>query len=103
MHAAVRQDRVADSGRGIRGTFYPGDESRGGGSIGSVVPKLLAILVAMVVVRNVIGAKRQHGGPSRRSRRREAIAEFHRELHAEDSAAPSAGSTRRSGEATNKA
>jgi hypothetical protein len=103
MHATLRQDRVAESGRAIRGTFYPGDESRGGGSIGSVVPKLLAILVAMAVVRTVIGAKRQHGGPSRRSRRREAIAEFHRELHAEDSPAPPAGSTGRGGEATTRA
>ena len=103
MHATVRQDRVADSGRAIRGTFYPGDQSRGGGSIGSIVPKVLAIVAAMVVVRTVIGAKRRHGGPSHGSRRREAIAEFHRELHAEDSAAPSAGSTGRGGEATSRA
>jgi hypothetical protein len=63
------------------------DEPRGGGSIGSVVPKLLAILVAMVVIRKAVGAKRHHGGGSSRwSRRREAIAEFHRQLHAQDAA-----------------
>ena len=82
MHAAFRQQQPAESG--IRGTFYPNDGRGGGGSIGSVVPKLVAILVAMAVIRTVVGAKRHHGGSSMRSRRREAIAEFHRELHADD-------------------
>jgi hypothetical protein len=103
MHATFRQDRQSDVSRAIRGTFYPSDGPGGGGSIGSIVPKVLAVLATMVVVRAIIGAKRQHGGSSRWSRRREAIAEFHRELHAEDSAAPSTGPTGRSGEVTSRA
>ena len=85
MHATFRQHRQADAGRPIRGTFYPSDGPTGG-SIGSIVPKLVAILVAMAVIRTV--AKNHHGGgQSMRSRRREAIAELHRELHADDTKA----------------
>jgi hypothetical protein len=90
MRATFRQSGPTESDRPIRGTFYPSDGRGAGGSIGSVLPKLLAVVVAMVVVRNVVGAKRRHGGPSGRSRRREAIAEFHRELHADEASAPSA-------------
>lgn len=90
MHAPFRQSETTESGQPIRGTFYPSDGPGAGSSIGSVLPKLLAILVAMVVVRNVVGARRRHGGPSRWSRRREAIADFHRELHADEASAPSA-------------
>jgi hypothetical protein len=90
MHATFRQSQPAESGRSIRGSFYPGDGPRGGTSIGSVLPKLIGILVAMAVIRNVVGAKRHHAGSSRWSRRREAIAEFHRELHAEDATPESA-------------
>ena len=63
----------------------PSDARHGAASVVSMLPKLLAILVAMAVVRNVIGAKRRrHGGSSPMSRRREAIAQFHRDLHADD-------------------
>ena len=62
----------------------PSDARQGAASMVSTLPKLLAILVAMAVVRNVIGAKRRHGGSSPMSRRREAIAQFHRDLHADD-------------------
>ena len=86
MHATLRQHQAADAGRPIRGTFYPSDGPTGG-SVGSIVPKLIAILVAMAVLRTVVGAKRNHGGSSMRSRRREAIAELHRELHADDTKA----------------
>jgi hypothetical protein len=98
MHATSRQGRPADPGMPIRGTFYPSDGPRGGSAIGSMLAKLLAVVVALVVVRNVIGARRQHGGSSRWTRRRETIAEFHRELHAEDSAAQAEGSTDPGGE-----
>lgn len=84
MHATFRQYGPTEPGRPIRGTFYPGDGPRGAASVASVLPKLLAILVAMAVVRNVVGAKRRHGGSSGTSRRREAIAQFHRELHADE-------------------
>ena len=86
MHATFRQHGTTEPGRPIRGTFYPSDGPHAGGSVGSIVPKLLAVLVAMAVVRTIVGGKRRHGGESRWSRRREAIAEFHRELHAQDPA-----------------
>ena len=62
----------------------PSDARHGAASVVSMLPKLLAILVALAVVRNVVGAKRRHGGSSPMSRRRQAIAQFHRELHADD-------------------
>ena len=55
-----------------------------------MLPKLIGILVAMAVVRNVVGGVKRHQGGSGWSRRREAIAELHRELHASDTAAQSA-------------
>ena len=84
MHATFRQSSSSEPGGPIQGTFYPSDGPRGAASVASVVPKLLAVLVAMAVIRTVVGAKRRHGGSSGMSRRREAIAQFHRELHAED-------------------
>lgn len=64
------------------GFSNPSNEQRGAGS---VVPKILAVLVAAAVIKMIVGA-RHHGGGSRFSRRRQAIAEFHRALHAEDEA-----------------
>jgi hypothetical protein len=90
MHGTFKQNGPAESGTPIGGTFYPGEGSGGGKSIVAVLPKLLFVLVAMAVLRKVAGS--HHGGSSMRSRRREAIAQFHRELHAEDDA-QSAGST----------
>ena len=87
MHATFRQSQSPDSGRAIRGTFYPSDGPGGGGSVGSMLPKLIGILVAMAVIRNVVGGVKRHQGGSGWSRRRQAIAEFHRELHAGDTAA----------------
>jgi len=84
MHGTFKQYGPAESGRPIRGTFYPGEGSGGGKSIVAVLPKLVSILVAVAVVRKVVGS--HHGGSSMRSRRREAIAQFHRDLHAEDDA-----------------
>jgi hypothetical protein len=51
-----------------------------------MLPKVIGLLVAIAVVRNVA---RHHGGSSRSSGRREAIKEFHRALHAEDATAQS--------------
>jgi len=84
MHGTFKQYGPAESGRPIRGTFYPGEGPGGGKSIVAVLPKLVSILAAMAVVRKVVGS--HHGGSSMRSRRREAIAQFHRDLHAEDDA-----------------
>jgi hypothetical protein len=87
MHATFRQDGSVAPGRPMRGTFYPSDGPQAGTSMASALPKLLAILVAIAVIRNVVGgAQRHRDGGSRWSRRREAIAEFHRELHAQDAA-----------------
>ena len=87
MHATFRQHPSGGPGMPIRGTFYPSTAADGGGSLASALPKLLAILVAMAVVRTVVGAKRGHGGSGRWSKRQEAIAQLHRELHARDEAA----------------
>ncbi len=84
MHGTFRQNGPAQSGGPIRGTFYPGEGSGGGKSVTAVLPKLLALLAVTALVRKVVGS--HHGGSSMRSRRREAIAQFHRELHAEDDA-----------------
>lgn len=84
MHATFRQSSSSDPGRPIQGTFYPSDGPHAAASVASVVPKLLAVLMVMAVIRNVVGAKRRHGGSSGMSRRREAIAQFHRDLHADD-------------------
>lgn len=89
MHATFRQHQSGGPGMPIRGTFYPSSTAHGGGSIASALPKLLAILVAMAVVRTVVGAKRGHGGSGRWGRRREAIAQLHRDLHARDEAGDS--------------
>jgi hypothetical protein len=93
MHATFRQHGPTEPGRPIRGTFYPSEGPGGGGSIAAALPKLLAIVVAMAVVRTVLGGARRHGSSSRWSRRREAIAEFHRDLHAHDAADQPAEST----------
>jgi hypothetical protein len=80
MHATMRQHGYGDIGHGIRGTFYPGGQA--GGQASSVIPKLLVGLVAFAVVRTIIAGKRHHGEGGRTGRRHEAIAEFHRQLHA---------------------
>ena len=62
-------------------------DTEGRGSHGSMLPKIIGVLIVIGLVRAVIGKGRHHGGPSAwRERRREAIAQLHRELHAEDAA-----------------
>jgi hypothetical protein len=82
MHATMRAPGSGQSGRGIRGTFYPAESD--GRSVGAAIPKVIAVLVAMAVVRNLVGAKRHGGEGSRWDRRRDAIAKMHRDLHARD-------------------
>lgn len=84
MHARLMQPGPAEAGRGIRGTFYPSDESMGGRSIGPTLGKVALVLVAMALVRGIVANHGHRGGESRRSGRRRMIAELHRELHAED-------------------
>ena len=62
-------------------------DAEGRGSHGSVLPKIIGVLIVIGLVRAVIGKGRHHGGPSAwRERRRDAIAQLHRELHAQDAA-----------------
>ena len=85
MHATFRHQQTTEPGRSIKGTHPSGPSAAA--SVATMLPRLLAIVVAMAVVRNVImRAKRRHGGSSRWSGHREAIAAFHRELHAEEKA-----------------
>ena len=91
MHATMRPYRPSESTGGIRGVFYPGDDRPGARSF---VPKVIAVLVAMALVRTVI-ARHHGGGESRWNRRRQMIADLHRELHAQEEPA--------GGEATAKA
>ena len=78
MHATLRQPPIGGGDGPIQGTFYP---SAANGA-GSFLPKLLAIVAALALVRVVVRAKRGDG--TGRSRRHEAIARLHRELHAAD-------------------
>jgi len=87
MHATFRQSGPIDVGRGIQGTFYPGGGLADGRSAGSAIAKVAIVIVALAVARTVIGHGARHGRGSGMSRRRQMIAELHRELHAQDAAA----------------
>ena len=90
MHARFSPADAAGAGRGIRGTFYPAEGATERRSFGSGIAKVAIVLVAVAVVRNLIAHGRQGGGESRMGRRRQMIAELHRQLHAEDSGEPEA-------------
>jgi hypothetical protein len=87
MHQKFNQFQPAETGMPIRGTFYPTSVANGAASLASALPKLLMLFVLMAVVRNVAAAVRGHGGSPRSTRRREALAALHRDLHAADAAA----------------
>ncbi|HEX6475607.1 MAG TPA: hypothetical protein VF114_11045 [Candidatus Limnocylindria bacterium] len=57
---------------------YPGE---GGGS---VLPKVIGVVVAIGLIRMIASHKRGHGGSGWADRRREMIAEVHRELHRQE-------------------
>ena len=93
MHATMRSSGTPEPTRAIRGVFYPSDDR---GDARFVVPKVIAAGIAMALVRTVIANVGRHhggGGSSRLSRRREMIAELHRELHAQEEATPPAAGT----------
>jgi hypothetical protein len=54
---------------------------------GSAVPKLLAIVMAVMLMKVLARVSRQAGSPQWRERRHAAIADIHRRLHEEDAAA----------------
>jgi hypothetical protein len=90
MHATMRSTGPTQPVRGIRGVFYPSDDRA---EARSFVPKVIGILVAMALVRTVL-ARHHGGGGSRWNRRREMIADLHRQLHAqEDADAAAVGTT----------
>jgi hypothetical protein len=81
------------------GRGYYGQYPEEGG--GSVLPKLIGVVVAIGLIRMLVSHKRGHEGAGWRDRRREMIAEVHRELHRQEDAkaeadpsAPSSGSTK---------
>ena len=65
MHAVFKQHQPRASGAPIRGTFYPSSDAQERGSAGTMVPKLLAFLVAMAVLRTVVANVKRHVGASR--------------------------------------
>jgi hypothetical protein len=99
MHASMRQFGPADRGRPLRGTFYPSQSSTGGAGFAAAIPKVLGVLLAVLVLRTVARAagRHAHGGSSRWGRRRSAITEFHRELHAQDAGAQEAADSANDG------
>ena len=88
MHARMMQAGPTDGGRGIRGTFYPSDETAGARSIGPALGKIAVALFAMAIVRNIVSGHGHGDGESRRSRRRRMLVELHRELHADHAVPP---------------
>jgi hypothetical protein len=93
MHATMHSSGRPEPTRGIRGVFYPSDDRA---EARSFVPKVIAALVAMAVVRTVIanvGRRHAGGGSSPWNRRRQMIAELHRELHAQQDPTPPASGT----------
>ena len=72
---------------------YPGE---GGGS---VLPKVIGVVLAIGLIRMLVSHKRGHEGGSWRERRHEMIAEVHRELHRQedlkaDASAPATGTAK---------
>lgn len=87
MHATMGHSQ-RDAGGPVRGTFYPSEGPRGGAGAASALSKILAFVAVIAVLRTIARAagRAGHGGSSRWSRRREAIAQFHRELHSQEEA-----------------
>lgn len=91
MRAALTDRTPAAPGGPIRGVFFP-DAARSAKPGGPMLPKLLAILAAVFLVRALVAGRHDQapGEPvagGRRSRRREALARLHRELHATEDGA----------------
>jgi hypothetical protein len=57
------------------------------GNSGSILPKVVAVVAVVGLLRMIASHKRTHGGTSSwGDRRREMVAELHRELHRQDDA-----------------
>ena len=58
---------------------------------GSILPKVIAVVAVVGLLRMLASHKRTHGdGSSWRDQRREMVAELHRELHRADAEADTA-------------
>ena len=82
--------------RGFGRGYYQPYPAEGGGS---VLPKVIGVVVAIGLIRMVVSHKRGHGASGWADRRREMIAEVHRELHRQedlkaDASAPSTGTAK---------
>lgn len=82
--------RASFKGGPIQGAFYP-ESGVGERSIGDVLPKILGVLALIALLRMVVFGGRHGVGRSMRERRREKLAELHRELHRADDAAAKGG------------
>jgi hypothetical protein len=72
-------------GRGDRAASDEPIRTSAGG--GSAVPKIIGVMIAVGLLRAIVGHRRRHGGPDGwRDRRREMIATLHRQLHEEEAA-----------------
>ena len=61
-----------------------GEPAGRGSGAASAVPKIIGVLLALGLLRAIVGHRGRHGGrEALRQRRHEAIADFHRRLHDE--------------------
>jgi len=67
--------------RGYGRGYY---EPYSGEGAGSVLPKVIGVVVAIGLIRMLVSHKRGHEGGSWRDRRRAMIAEVHSELHRQE-------------------
>ena len=82
MFREMRHGAAMPPMRGRGRSYYEPYPGEGGGS---VLPKVIGVVVAIGLIRMLVSHKRDHdGGGGWRDRRREMIAEVHRELHRQD-------------------
>jgi hypothetical protein len=96
MFREMRHGAAMPKMRGYGRGYY---EPYPGQGAGSMVPKVIGVVVAIGLIRMLVSHKRGHEGSGWRERRHEMIAEVHRELHRQedlraDASAPATGTTK---------
>ena len=96
MFREMRHGAAMSPMRGYGRRYYEPYPGEGGGS---VLPKVIGVVVAIGLIRMLVSHKRGHEGGSWRDRRQEMIAEAHRELHRQedlkaDASAPATGTAK---------
>ena len=96
MFREMRHGAAMSPMRGYGRGYYEPYPGEGGGS---VLPKVIGVVVAIGLIRMLVSHKRGHEGGSWRDRRQEMIAEAHRELHRQedlkaDASAPATGTAK---------